>query len=1069
MRHHGIAYVLPLTAASLVGQGRIEEIPLDWNPADLRAITVVAASASSTLAEPPGQYAPSRAVDGNRGSKWVGSVAPSADAPQWLRLDLPCAQEVAAVALFGEEPGNDGFVSGAIQVLPLGGETFVTVAAIDKAPSRAWLARFEPIKTAAVRVLITNSDGPSTHTDIHEVLVLGPPWTPEAIRAYAEEQLAEAGRLSDALREQAVAAPADSGPLRRLRTQAGAVATEVEAVRQGFGRWDTLSEADRLALVGRIEQLALRATRLAARLTRGASSWSPRAAEIARALALAEQHATAGEVAEARDGERIVLVNDHLIVEYDLGTGIWGVTWRNSAQTAIRGVGCAVEVAGASPGPTNATTEVVPFTDRLRAGRQIRATWGQDVAVERSVCVYRDLPLVVVSGRIRNDTTEDVALGTVRWVEVDAAQGWWHSGEIYQAPGAVTVSGSSELVCRPVDEGGEQQGYGGTQVLALAHREPDAALLVGFLSAREARPDLAADFELGEGGTNLSARQRFLGRRLPPGQSIEPDPVALGAWPDGYQALERYGDAVAAWAPTPVKTGANSLWCSWYAHRMAMTEDLVLANAAVAARHFAPLGMTVIQLDHGWQRGDITGDWLPNERFPHGLRHLADELHNRYGLALGVWIAPTDVAETSETFRAHPDWMLRGDDGRPRVNWKWYWAPNPDCYELDASHPEAERFIEETFARLSAEGVRYYKIDFIAACGGEHFAQHDPSTTRGWGVLRRAMEAIRRGAGEDAWIRYCQTPPLLSVGLANSAYGGNDTLDAGTPASIGTLRSNARSLAAGWWLNDRLYHREVCDMSVRRIADVEETRLRLALMTLAGCSISFSDEFQYLPPSRIRMMQQCLPPGAPTMRPLDLFERDIPSVWRLHCAAGGEDWEVIGLFNLDDDPAVRTIDLTRLGYDDHTPALAFEFWEARLLGRVQRSMTLTLPPRSSRIVRLCKDTGRPQVIGTDMHLFGGYHELRRIEWDNAQRLLVVQAERAPGLEGRIYVHVPPAYRPVFHFPLDPASAPLTRVAGDLWMAELHFEERSTSVAIPFEGPETPPPPPAAIEPNEAGG
>jgi len=30
----------------------------------------------------------------------------------------------------------------------------------------------------------------------------------------------------------------------------------------------------------------------------------------------------------------------------------------------------------------------------------------------------------------------------------------------------------------------------------------------------------------------------------------------------------------------------------------------------------------------------------------------------------GVWIAPTDVAETSELFRQHPDWMLRGSDGK---------------------------------------------------------------------------------------------------------------------------------------------------------------------------------------------------------------------------------------------------------------------------------------------------------------------------------------------------------------------------------------------------------------------
>src|SRR5439155_12718861 len=169
--------------------------------------------------------------------------------------------------------------------------------------------------------------------------------------------------------------------------------------------------------------------------------------------------------------------------------------------------------------------------------------------------------------------------------------------------------------------------------------------------------------------------------------------------------------------------------------------------------------------------------------------------------------------------------------------------------------------MEKVFADLTASGASYFKIDFIAASAGEHFFQSDPKATRGWSVLRKSMEAVRGGAGTNATIRYCQTPSLLSAGLADSAYGGSDTLDAGLNGDISVLRENAQHLAASYWANERLYHREVCDLSVRMQADLEETRLRLAIMTLAGCSISFSDEFQYLPPSRIRLMQACLPPG----------------------------------------------------------------------------------------------------------------------------------------------------------------------------------------------------------------
>ena len=54
------------------------------------------------------------------------------------------------------------------------------------------------------------------------------------------------------------------------------------------------------------------------------------------------------------------------------------------------------------------------------------------------------------------------------------------------------------------------------------------------------------------------------------------DPVWLSVEENRYDALERYGDAVAALASKPVRTGANALWCSWYPIRMGINEDIVL-------------------------------------------------------------------------------------------------------------------------------------------------------------------------------------------------------------------------------------------------------------------------------------------------------------------------------------------------------------------------------------------------------------------------------------------------------------------------------------------------------------
>jgi hypothetical protein len=633
-------------------------------------------------------------------------------------------------------------------------------------------------------------------------------------------------------------------------------------------------------------------------------------------------------------------------------------------------------------------------------------------------------------------------------------RGWWWLGNAFEAPAAIWIAGHSLLRSTPFATepilSPAERSYQSSGVLALASREPNAVLVVGYVRADEAAPDVRATFHLDECGVSLSAGSRFLGRVLGPGESLELNRVYLAGASDPFSALEAYGDAMAKFSPHPVRTGPTSLWCSWYAHRMGMTEEKVLANAEIAARHLKPLGFEIMQLDHGWQRGDITGDWVPNERFPHDLKWLATELHKRHGLRLGVWISPTDVAETSDLFQQHPEWLLRGIDGKPRVNWRWYWKPNPNCYELDATHPDAFRWMVDTFRRLTSEGVSYYKIDFIAAAGGEHFVQHDPKATRGWSNLRRAMEAVRQGAGEAAWIRYCQTPPILSAGLANSAYGGDDTLDAGIPGRFDVLRDNAHALAAGWWLNGRPYHREVCDMSVRMQGSLEEVRVRAALMTLANCSISWSDELCYLPPSRIGLMQQCLPPGNPPMRPLDLFERDVPSVWHLKAKNSADAWDIVGLFNFNQTAEPRAVRLEQLGLDPQAEYAVFEFWEEKFLGVRQSDIELTLPPESSRILSIRKRTGWPQLIGTDMHLLQGYHELTRLAWNNEKATLSGTYRRAPGLRAQGFIYVPEGYAPRFDFPLSPESARLTHVEGRLWMQELDFAENEITWAIPFE-------------------
>lgn len=253
-------------------------------------------------------------------------------------------------------------------------------------------------------------------------------------------------------------------------------------------------------------------------------------------------------------------------------------------------------------------------------------------------------------------------------------------------------------------------------------------------------------------------------------------------------------------------------------------------------------------------------------------------------------------------------------------------------------------------------------------------------------------------------------------------------------------------------------------MSVRMQGSVEEVRVRAAIMTLANCSISWSDELCFLPPSRIRLMQQCMPPGNPPMRPLDLFERDIPSVWHIRATNAVEAWDVVGLFNFNSQAERCVVDFQQVGLDPNAEHLAFEFWEEKYLGCVKGQLELTLPPESSRIVSLRRAAGHPQLIGTDMHLLQGVHEVRQLQWDPAASKLSGAYHRMPGVTGKAFFYLPEGWYPRFEFPLSPASARLTHVAGPVWMQEITFTNADCAWKIPFE----PPKPPPAKEPSGPG-
>jgi alpha-galactosidase len=195
--------------------------------------------------------------------------------------------------------------------------------------------------------------------------------------------------------------------------------------------------------------------------------------------------------------------------------------------------------------------------------------------------------------------------------------------------------------------------------------------------------------------------------RLAPGESFT-TPVFAGLYSaEGFGAASRTWHAYQlarvipeADRPRPV------LFNSWEATEFDVSEDHQRALASLAAS----IGVELFVVDDGWfgtRTSDRSGlgDWTPSpDRFPHGLKPLADHVH-ALGMDFGIWVEPEMVNPDSDLYRAHPDWVQH-HPGRRRTELR-----NQLVLNL-AREDVREHLWERLDTLLGSAPIDYVKWDF---------------------------------------------------------------------------------------------------------------------------------------------------------------------------------------------------------------------------------------------------------------------------------------------------------------------------------------------------------------------
>ena len=464
--------------------------------------------------------------------------------------------------------------------------------------------------------------------------------------------------------------------------------------------------------------------------------------------------------------------------------------------------------------------------------------------------------------------------------------------------------------------------------------------------------------------------------------------------------------------PWNYKTWPGSVagWISWFAFFDKVTEKDMVETADAFSAALKPFGYEYFQMDDGYQRGNGGPDmWLnPNEKFPHGLKYLAEYIKSK-GLKPGLWMGVGIFDDALA--RNHPEWFVRDSTGNPvRGNWIQY--------PLDASNPEALRnVVRPIFRGFCDQGWEYFKVDGLRHLRYEGYNAHRDYFERKHTDLlesyRRYAMAVREEIGRDHFMLGCWgiRPELASI--IDGCRIGDDGF-----AYAGLAQYNSFNNVV--WRNDP-DHIELKDDAYRSTM----------VTSLTGSLLMLTDKPSVYRSAKIEPAKRAVP--VLVTHPGQLYDVD-PSrsdnLYRVDAEVSGSgprvfdagyvpqcylysleinkafgSWVVLGRTG-GEFPEIRFADL---GLAPDREYVVFEFWSKSLKGIFIRAFDPGKIDSTYKCQLFCfrQREDHPQLIATNRHISCGGYELQNLSWNDGA--LSGTSEIVGGDSYTVYILEPEGY------------------------------------------------------------
>ena len=402
---------------------------------------------------------------------------------------------------------------------------------------------------------------------------------------------------------------------------------------------------------------------------------------------------------------------------------------------------------------------------------------------------------------------------------------------------------------------------------------------------------------------------------------------------------------------------SKAFYCSWnYGVFHDISEAKLLETARFVARHMPDVKHFLI--DGGWQSVDAVscpncanfylpeGEWHHPERFPNGMRVMADRIRET-GLRPAIWWTPS-VALHSRLAQEHPEWLAKDVSGNPyRISHSGY---------LDLSLEPVQAYLHRVFTILFKDwGYEAMKMDFW----GQGFESERIRFASGTGMQWRdwLLTTIRSYLPADGFLMTCVAVSMGNPFLGKGASSYRCSIDVGACAWHEHVMSCVWNLPLHALPSNRLCLPNVDGIGWNPALPDNENLHRLTYAFITMGSLEVDGRLEKLPPDTVALLNRVMADmdrGHPVRCPDRAAFTGVPLPRCLTVAyPDGSRTRARGIrqhvafFNWGDDDQVTGFTGAQLGL--RGPVDVEDFWTGERSVWADGGACLTLPPRTARL------------------------------------------------------------------------------------------------------------------------